>query len=190
MPDISALGTLNPIEPLDLDMYKDAGEPTPLPQKGRYTVRAPEAFPEAAFGRTQAGALSAQIDPTIVGPSNEGYTLRFTKVSAKPFKRSGITVSQMGDYLRACGFRGKLQNERELVDAVSQTANRMYQVDVDWRAYNKDTKYSLEGMENFPSDGKGGHLPWTTDPNQKDENGEPVHLRANCFVSRFIASEA
>lgn len=184
--DISALGELKQVEPLDLSAYADNKDFSPLPKAGRFTVRAPESFPSAAFGRTKAGSLSAQIDPTIVGPSNEGYTLRFTKVSAKVFKRNGVSVSQLGDYLRATGFTGKLSDEQAQADAVAQTANQMYTVDVDWRSYNKNTGYSLEGMSRFPSDGNGGNLPWCEDPNEKDEKGEPVRLRANLVITRYV----
>jgi hypothetical protein len=186
MADISALGELKPVEPLDLENYADNKEFAGIPKAGRYTVQAPDTFPPTAFGRTKAGSLSAQIDPKVVGPTNEGFTLRFTKVSAKTFKRNGITASQLGDYLRAVGIRGKFTDEKELVDAVEQTANRVYQVDVDWRAYNTKTGYSLEGMERFPSDGNGGHLPWTEDPNAKDDDGNPVRLRANLIVTRYV----
>lgn len=169
--------------------------------KGRYTVQAPNSFPPAAFGRTKAGSLSAQVDPTIIGPTNEGYLIRFTKVSAKQFKRGGTTtVSQMGDYLRACGIRGRLTDEQALADAVEQTANAVYEVDLNWRAYNKASGFSVEGMERFPSDGNGGHLPWFEDPNdfERDENnevklgpdGQKLHkrLRANVVVDRFVPS--
>lgn len=188
MADISALGDLNSAEPLDLDIYKDASEGIPLPKKGRYVVQAPDSFPNEAFSRTKAGFLSAQVDPTILGPTNEGYTLRFTKVSAKTFKRGGITASHLGDYLRATGRRGQVGNDPQAqAEAVEETANQPYQVEVDWRAYNKSSGYQLEGMERFPSDGNGGHLPWCEDPNEKDpETGKPVRLRANVFVKRFV----
>lgn len=187
MADISALGEMKQIEPLDLDAYADNKEFTGIPKSGRYTVQAPDNFPPSAFGRTRKGDLSAQIDPKIVGPTNEGYTIRFTKVSAKPFKRGNVTVSQLGDYLRAAGVTGKVTDEQVAADLVEQTANRVYEVDVDWRAYNTKTGFSLEGMERFPSDGNGGHLPWTEDPNAKDEQtGEPVRLRANLIVTRYV----
>lgn len=188
MADISALGQLKPIEPLSMAEYSDNKEFTAIPKAGRYLVQAPDSFPSAAFGRTKKGDLSAQIDPTIIGPTNEGFKLRFVKVSAKPFKRGGKTVSQLGDYLRAVGLNtGVLSDEQALADAVESTANRSYEVDIDWRAYNKDTQYSLEGMERFPSDGNGGYLPYTEDPNQKDEQtGLPVRLRAQLVVSRFV----
>lgn len=189
MADISSLGDLNASEPLDMNIYKDTRERTgfQLPKKGRYSVRAPENFPSEAFGKTQAGFLSAQVDPTIVGPSNEGYRVRFTKVSAKTFKRGGVTVSQVGDYLRACGRRVNVSGApQELADAVEQTANLTYEVDGDWRVYEKGTGFVLEGMENFPSDGNGGHIPVIDSPTQVDENGVPNKLRANFVISRYV----
>ncbi len=190
MADISALGNLNSAEPLNLDMYADVKTGgVSLPPAGRYTVRAPETFPATAFGRTNAGYLSAQIDPTIVGPSNEGYTIRFTKVSAKTFRRKGSDepVSQIGDYLRAVGVAGSVDGEPQAqADAIEQTANRVYEVEVDWRAYNKATQFVLEGMRNFPKDASGSHLPWCVDPGAKDAEGNPQRLRANLVVTKFI----
>lgn len=153
-------------------------------------MQAPESFPSEAFGKTQAGFLSVQIDPKIVGPTNAGYTLRFTKISAKPFKRGGVTVSQVGDYLRAVGVRGKVSSDpQSIADTVEQTANMTYEVDADWRAFHKGTGFTLEGMERFPSDGNGGHLPYVEHPTEKDPiTGEPVLVRANLVVKRYVAA--
>jgi hypothetical protein len=194
MADISALGQLAPSEPLDLDIYADTGKVRPFPRKGRYTLRAPEGFPAEAFGTTRAGSLSVQIDPTIVGPTNEGFTLRFTRVSGKTFERKGVKASQIGDYLRSCGVRGKLSTAQEQADAVEQTANLTYDAYLDWRVFGKGhgdggQDYVLEGMENFPSDGNGGFLPYVPSKSQTDESGDPVMLRANLIVTRFIAKE-
>ncbi len=199
--DISALGNLLPVEPLDMENYQDAQEARPLPPEGQYTVRAPESFPSTAFGSTKAGYLSAQVDPTIVGPTNEGYTLRFTKVSAKTFKRGGVNVSQLGDYLRATGRRNQVGSDPQAqADAVEQTANALYKVDVRWRAYCKNCGFVLEGMTKFPSDGNGGYVPWTACPNCKDpedteelakKEDRPVKqlsIRGNLVVNRYIAA--
>jgi hypothetical protein len=189
MADISQLGSLNASEPLDMAIYKDTQERKgfQLPKKGRYSFRAPESFPTEAFGKTQAGFLSAQVDPTIVGPSNEGYRVRFTKVSAKTFKRGGVTVSQVGDYLRAFGRRVNVGgNPQELADAVEQTANLTFEAEGDWRVYEKGTGWVLEGMENFPSDGNGGYIPVVDSPTQTDENGNPTKLRANFVITRYV----
>lgn len=196
MANISQLGDLNSSEPLDLSMYADVKESTfTLPKKGRYTVISPESFPSEAFGKTKAGNLSIQVDPTIVGPTNEGFNLRFINVSAKTYQRGGQTVSQVGDYLRAHGLRGAIPGSpQDLADAVEQTAGRVYETDLDWRVYNSKTGFSLEGMEKFPSDGNGGYQSWIEDPTKDDsgnlisvgEDGQPIRLRARLFVRRFV----
>lgn len=199
MPDLSALGNLQPVEPIDLDMYPEARGGFELPKAGEYTVQAPDSFPTTAFGSTREGNLSVTIDPTIVGPTNDGFKLRFAKVSAKQFKRSGITVSQLGDYLRACGIRQRLTTVQEQADAVEQTAGRTYPVYLNWRAYNKNTGFQVEGMENFPKVDGNGHQTWVEDPNDYerdeagnfvlDEQGNKRHkrLRANIYIQRFIS---
>lgn len=191
MADLSALGQLQPIEPLTLDQYVDVKESTfRLPAKGRYQVRAPEGFPAESFSRTQkTKALSVQIDPTIVGPTNEGFTIRFTKVSATPFKRDNQTVSQLGDYLRAVGITGTLKTEQDLADAVEATANRVYEVDIDWRGYSKKDgiEFKVEGMESFPQLADGTRQSWINHPRLKDEEtGEPLKVRANLNVTKYV----
>jgi hypothetical protein len=189
MADLSHLGGLNQVEQLDFSNYADNKESTfRLPAKGRYTLRAPESFPPAAFTRTKAGALSIQIDPTIVGPTHEGFTVRFTKISAKPFQRDGKTVSQVGDYLRSVGFKGVLADEQSIADAVEASIGSLYEAKLDWRAYNSKTGFSLQGMERFPKNADGTYQSWVEDPTAKDENGNPVKVRANLIVDRFIPS--
>lgn len=189
MVDLSHLGGLNPVEQLDLENYADNKESTfRLPAKGRYTLRAPESFPDSAFGVTKAGALSIQIDPTIVGPTNEGFVIRFTKVSAKAFQRDGKTVSQVGDYLRATGYKGTLRNTQELADAVASTTGQTYEAKLDWRAYRNG--FQVQGMERFPKLPDGTHQPWIEHPTDKDENGNPIRVPAYLIIDRFIpASE-
>lgn len=186
MADLSHLGGLNPVEALDLENYADNKESTfRLPAKGRYTLRAPESFPPAAFTRTRAGSLSIQIDPTVVGPTNEGFTVRFVKVSAKTFDRDGVKVSQVGDYLRACGYRGPLNTEQAIADAVESTASAIYEAKLDWRAYNKRTGFSIEGMERFPKLADGTYQSWIVDPQevgQVDENGRALRVLANLTI--------
>jgi len=199
MIDISELGNLKDAEPLDLDIYRDSQEAQPLPHKGRYTVQAPDSFPATAFKAAKSGYLSAQIDPKIIGPTNEGYTIRFVRVSAKPFKRGGVTVSQLGDYLRATGRRGQVGSDPQAqADAVEQTANQVYQIDADWRAYCTNCGFSIEGEGRFPANGTGEHTPWTVCPNCKDpedvtfkdegRDQRQLALRANLVVSRYVAA--
>lgn len=190
MADIGHLGNLAVAEPLDLPQYKDAQE-FRLPKKGRYIVRAPESFGQDAFGATKAGYLSAQVDPVIVGPTNEGFTCRFTKVSSKTWtdQKTGQTLSQMGKYLKACGVNTLVSGEpQDLANAVESTAGATYQIIGDWRAYNKNTGLEVEGMENFPTDGKGGFLTYVEDPGELNEEGDPIRVPARFFVSRFLAA--
>lgn len=200
MADISHLGTLQPLEPIDLDLYPAAQQGT-FPKKGRYTLRAPERIGDEAFSASQSNYLKAQIDPVIVGPSHNGYVVRYVSLSAKPYKRTigrrgtpnekVITVSQLGDYLRACGIKGVLPTDpAALADLVERTAGATFLADLDWRARNKNTGREVRGMENFPSDGNGGHLPWFTDPDDLDpETKEPRRVRAFLEIVRFVPAQ-
>ena len=188
MADISALGNLNPVsQPLDDERYADA-KPFQLPIKGRYTLRARESFPQEAFGSTKNGDLSATIDPVIVGPKHEGFQLRFTRVSAKPYgsdENGKPKVSQMGLYLRACGIKETISSPQQMANTVEATAGRIFEAELDWRAYNKATGKSLKGMKNFPSDGNGGYQSYFIDPDDTDDQGQPKRVLANVEIVRF-----
>lgn len=189
MANISALGNLQSVEELNLNdgQYADQKQSTfVLPPKGEYVLRAPDAFPEAAFGATKAGYLKVQIDPTIVGPTNEGFQLRYQSVSAKTFPRGGAIASQLGDYLRACGYKGAIKSPQDQADAAEATAGTVYNAILDWRVFNSKTGFQLEGMTKFPRNADGSYQSWVEDPGDKDEQGNPKRLRANLFISRFL----
>jgi len=190
--NISALGNLSTAEPLDLDTYSEVKTSTfQLPTKGRYHVRAPQ-FTEASFGATQKGDLKAQVDPTIVGGDFDGFALRFINISAKRYERpknSGKMVSQFGDYLRACGRTGALPGDPQvLADAVAATAGTIYEVDLDWKAYNSATGMEVRGMDKFPVV-DGVRQSWIEDPGDIQEDGSPKRLRANLEVKNFIPAK-
>lgn len=187
--DISSLGNLEPAKPLDLSIYPDARGGQSLPKAGKFVVRAPESFPTSAFSRTKSGGnLSARVDPTIIGPSDEGYTIRFVNVSAKVYQRDGKDVSQMGDYLRAFGITEELTGDpQQAANLIASTAGQTYEVIADWEARHGATGFKVAGMKNFPSDGNGGFQPWVQHPTEKDAEGNPLRLRANLTVKRYIA---
>lgn len=187
MADLSHLGGLNPTETLDLDStYPVTKESTfRLAPKGTYVLRAPDSFPTAAFGSTKNGSLSVQIDPTVTSGDYQGTTIRFQKVSATTFERGGKRVSQIGDYLKACGYSGSIRSNDDLANAVESTAGKTYQAKLDWRAYNKRTGLSLEGMERFPKLADGSYQPWIIDPaevGKTDDNGRQLRVFANLQI--------
>ena len=195
MADISSLGTLAPSEPMDLETYQPR-EDRPkfqFPKAGRYTLRAPESF---SFGKSNAGALTVQIDPTIVGPTNEGFQIRFQRLSAKTWTgKDGKPVSQVGRYLRSTlGAVRVPADPQQVADLVETTANRLYDAYVDWRLFAKGEGEDggdlvIEGMDNFPLDSNGERQNFVYSKTKKDDNGNPVRLRANLEITGFVPAQ-
>jgi hypothetical protein len=201
MANISHLGTLAESQPLDLSQY--AGQRASgtgfraIPPPGRYTVRAPESFPDTAFSASKAGALLTQIDPTIVGGEHDGYQLRFVKVSAKVFMRTvkengvetKVPASQVADYLKACGLNSTVSAlPSEVANQIEQTAGMLYEVETDWKVWDKisQTEYTLrENADRFVKDEAGNPQPFII---VKDADGNDMRLRANVEVTKFIAA--
>lgn len=194
--DISSLGDLQPAQPIDLSTIPEVPrQPFSFPRAGRYTVRAPEVITTETFSTTRAGNLSARVDPTIVGPSNEGYEIRFTFISAKVYtdSRSQIETSQLGQYLQAFGVDGTLTGDpQQAVNLVASTAGKTAEVFADWLIEHRPTGYKLRGMKNFPSDGNGGFQSWVEHPDLSvvDGEGNRLRLRANLVVSRWLPKRA
>lgn len=194
MADISTLGNLAATEPLDMDGYQLSSGPKPFPKKGRYLLRVRESFPAEAFGQSKANALTVAIDPTIAEGPSEGFQLRFTRVSAKVYQRGNDKVSQLGDFLKACGVQGRLTGDpQEAADKAEQTANLTFEAYLDWRLFAKGegadgADLIIDGMENFPKDDKGNYVPYIQSKTKVGEDGEPIILRANLQIKRFIAA--
>lgn len=188
--NLSSLGNLATAETINLDDYKDQEVKTfQLPKAGRYTLRAPERFSESDFAATKEGYLKARVDPTIVGPTNEGFQIRYVSVSAKTFDRGGARVSQVGDYLRACGVAGQLPSDPQgIADAIAGTAGLTYEADLDWEANHFASGFKVKGMRNFPMNADGSYQMWVQHPTEKDADGAPLRVRANIVVRRYIPS--
>jgi hypothetical protein len=187
--DLSQLGGLRPVEPVDLETYVPTRKAKfQLPPRGTYTLQSPESFPAEAFGRSKSGALSISIDPTIVGPTNDGFQIRYQKIYSTTWKdKSGRTVSGIGNYLAAHGVKGVLADEQALADAVEATAGRTYEAIIDWNA--RRNGFELKGMENFPKNEDGTYQSWVNHPDEKDEEGNPRRVFANLEIVYFIPAK-
>jgi len=192
---VSDLNNLLPSQPVDLGAL--APSRPRFPRAGRYILQVPEGLTfEDTFSQTQAGYLAAEINPTIVGPSSEGYEVRYVKVSAKDYQQKDFrdpskvtTTSQMAQLASACGITGTFPGEPDQqVNIILQTAGRQFEAVLDWKAYNKRTGVETLGMANFPTDDVGNPLPYIVDEDDKDPGGNAVRYRARIFVKRFISS--
>ena len=166
-----------------------------FPNKGWYTLRTTEVFTPESFVPNKAGtALTFQIDPVVVGPTNEGYQLKFSsgRISAKTYQRTDrksgktSTVSQLSDFLKAAGYTGTVPGDAQgQADIVEQQAGKTFDAMLDWRAYDPATGKEVAGMENFPSDGNGGYLPYLLSESATDDQGNPKKVWANLEIRNF-----
>jgi len=188
--DISALQGLAPVSQIDLDNYATSAPPKrfQLPPRGEYTLQARSAFPSDAFGVSRSGSLSVQIDPTIVGPTHEGTELRYTRIYGTVYQRDGVNVSQIGDYLKACGVTGVFATPQDLANAIEQTANLPFRAYLDWEARSKDGSVSVKGMVNFPKLEDGSFQPFVEHPTEKQDDGSAKRVWANLVIKNFVAA--
>ncbi len=175
--DISQLN-LQPVETPDFDSYEapSSGSGGAPPPAGTYQGTAPDKF---EFTAGNAGQLIVSLDPiTIIGPTNAGKQVRFSRVSAK--KYSNRNASPLGDYLKSQGVQLTGQpSPQDLADAVERTAGRPFTFDLDWEGYDKEAGETVfRSMDEFPDDGKGGKQYIVKLP-----SGATV--RANARIKRF-----
>lgn len=195
MADISGLGSLQPVEQLDLGNYaENKPKSFQLAPKGRYTLQAPASFPTEAYTRSKSGALNIQIDPKIVGGPADGTVVKFQRISAATWKRDGKAVSKVGDYLKAIGSNATLTNEQDIADAVEATANLTYDAILDWKAGGYGKAIDVEGMEKFPKNEDGSYQSWIEHPTETItlNNGTvaPKRVFANLYVRDFVPQGA
>jgi len=104
------------------------------------------------------GYLNVLLDPiklTRAG-SYDGYTIRFTRASVKPFQKNGEPIkgnpNKLANFLRACGLQVKPQTNADYTAAVNAAKGKAFGFTIDWEAYNKDTGERVKGFTNFPED--------------------------------------
>lgn len=103
--------------------------------------------------------LTYRLDPIKLintGGKYDGVTLRFTRVSVKPFEKNGQpqkgNPNKLGQYLRATGLAAKPQNNSEYIASVKMSVKKPFKFTLDWEAYNKDTGEAVRGYNAFPDD--------------------------------------
>lgn len=185
---------LKQFDVIDFDNYKDGGSGSNYapPPEGKYTGIAPIFKSDGtdvisdhnSFGRTAEGYPKVEIGglKLQVPGRPEGYTIMYQQLSSKKYKnREG---SQVMDFLRACGIAARPKTEDELRSAVKMASNRPCQLVIVWEAYNKDTKETTSGEENFPflADGV------TRQTFIKDEFDDTKKWYANGKVRYFISA--
>lgn len=191
--DISSLNNLNPSEPVDLSAVAPKGPR--FPRKGVYTLQLPETITlEDNFSETQSGNLAVEIDPVIVGPSSEGFQVRYVKASAKTYPTTDFktkqkyTTSQMAELAASAGIHSFPGDPREQVEIICSLAGAQVRAQLDWRAKNKRTGEVIEGEENFPKNALGEPQPWIEDAEDQDPDGKNIRYRARIYVKRFYPS--
>lgn len=160
--DVSQTNLREP-DAIDYDNYDESGvNKYAPPPEGRYLGRVP-VITDESFAATGEGYLKVNVDPIeIVGEGpGRGYKVRFTSFSAKKYqKRNG---SQIVDFLHACGLNLRPKTNAELKQALKMASGRTFQFQLIWEAYNKTTKESTKGVENFPTDDQGNPQPFVQD---------------------------
>ena len=196
--NMASIGDFNiaPTDTVDIaSTYPAKAAGSRFPAKGWYTLRTTSEFTSESFVPNKANtALTFQINPTVVGPTNEGYQLKFNsgRISAKTYQRTdrksgkSSTVSQLSDFLKAVGYNGTVPGDAQgQADIVEMQAGKTFDALLDWRAYDPATQTEVSGMENFPADGNGGHLPYLLSESQTDDQGNPKKIWANLEIKRF-----
>lgn len=109
-------------------------------------------------GDPDQGYLNFLLDPIVLtkAGSYDGYTLRFTRASARPFERNGQVMkgnpNKLASFLKAAGLPARPQTNSEYEAAVKAAVGRVFPFVGDWEAYNKDTGERIKGYLNFPED--------------------------------------
>ena len=195
---MASIGNFNiePTETVDIaSSYPARAAGRRFPNKGCYTLRTTDTFTSDSFAPNKAGtALTFQIDPVVVAPTNEGYQLKFNsgRISAKTYPRTDRktqktnVVSQLSDFLKAVGYTGVVPGDHQSqADLVEQQAGKTFDALLDWRAYDPSTQREVVGMENFPSDGNGGYVPYLLSDSALDDDGNAKKIWANLEIRSF-----
>lgn len=102
--------------------------------------------------------LNFQLDPVKIVRSggHDGYVLRFTEASVKPFEKGGAPIkgnpNKLANFLRAAGLQARPQTNNEYRASVRAAIGKPFGFTIDWVAKNKETGEEVKGYSNFPDD--------------------------------------
>ena len=158
--DTAGLGLKEPSQ-IDWDNYNPGSKyQAPPAAKGGdgkniiYTGQLPTAIVQEQDDQGYRRYLLDPIKLVKNGNGVDGYTLRFTRASVKPFERAGKVqnASSVGNVLRSAGVAAKPQKTAEYDAAMNAVKGRVVTFTIDWEARNKDTGEQVRGFDNFPDD--------------------------------------
>ena len=93
---------------------------------------------------------------TAPGQPYDGYLVRFTNASVKPFMKGGEPMkgnpSKLGNALRSAGLKLKPQTNAEWRAASQQLKGKRVSFSIDWRAKDKTSGETVQGFLCFPDD--------------------------------------
>ena len=158
--DTAGLGLKEP-QQIDWDNYNPGSKyqapPVPLGPDGKNLVFTGQLPSAIAQETDKEGYRQYVLDPIKLvknGSGIDGYTIRFTRASIKPFEKEGKVqnASPVGNILRSAGITAKPQKTFEYDAAVNAAKGRVVSFTLDWEARNKDTGETVRGYSNFPDD--------------------------------------
>lgn len=160
MANTAGMGLTEPRQ-IDWDNYNPGSRyvpPPPAKDAGGKTIVYSGQLPKDVIEeQDDEGYRRYLLDPiTLVknGGTVDGTTIRFTRVSVKPFEKNGkpVNASSAGNVLRSAGVPAKPQKTAEYDNAMKAARGRIVQFAIDWEARNKDTGEKVSGYDNFPDD--------------------------------------
>lgn len=105
--------------------------------------------------------LNVVLDPIeLVNAGKwDGYTIRFTEASVKPYTDKQGTPrkgnpNKLADFIRSAGAQFKPQSNADYKAAIEAIVNqkKRFAFTLDWEARNKETGEKIKGYANFPDD--------------------------------------
>ena len=149
-------------EPTQVDWDKIGAGSTytpPPPAKdvtGKYITyfgQLPQSITVKADDVTDEGFRVYNLDPIKLVKTNvpglDGYQIRFTRTTLKPFKNGSNSTAIL---VKAAGVAAKPQKTSEYDAVIKQCAGKVVPLTIEWEARNKDTGEVVRGYDNFPDD--------------------------------------